>query len=375
MKSRRNIPLLLFLSVLTTTVLPLVAAMYFLDMTLETSLNLGFNNQITDALEISKENLKTLKTTDPANETKYREQFEGIEKLSFVYSKPELVKTGLLESLRLYFGLGLILAVLISVAVAALLSRRISKSYKTTFDDLTRHREKVRYLEEISSWQELAKMLAHEIKNPLTPIEMLITSLESSFAKKSPDEFRDHLAKTQVMIREEVGHLKTIVNKFSEFAKVPEVRPVSEDLNKLLDENARSLTNSFDRATIRVVKRPSGVSESIRAKLDGPLFRQVLFNIVKNGIEANPGRNTKFDIALESEADSVSIFIANDGVPVPPVLAERIFDPYVSSKSDKENMGLGLAIVKKIMIEHGGDIFYEERAGHPVFKLTFQRET
>lgn len=372
MRGRRNIPLLLFITVLTTTVLPLIAAMYFLDTTLETSLNLGFNSQITRALEVAKENLKALKNADPSNEAKYREQFDDIETLSFIYSKPEIVKKGLLDSLRLYFALGLVLAVLVSLAVAVVLSRRISSSYKTTYDDLTRNREKVRYLEEISSWQELAKMLAHEIKNPLTPIEMLVTSLGSSFEKKSPAEFREHLLKTEVMIQEEVGQLKSIVNKFSEFAKVPEIRPSRANLANILEQNVRSIQNSFDQAEFRLT--PPEQIEGLYVMVDTALFRQVLLNLVKNGVEANPGRKTRFDIVVSKQNDFVSVSVMNDGVPVQASLAVRIFDPYVSSKTGKDNMGLGLAIVKKIMIEHGGEISYQVQNGHPKFELTLKRE-
>lgn len=369
MTSSRKIAQLLFFTVLITTVLPLIAALYFLETTLETSLNLGFNSQITHALEVAKQSLKTLKASDPVNADKYREQFEDVENLSFVYSRPEFVRKGLLDSLRLYFVLGLLVAILISIFVAIVLSRRISKSYKVTFDDLTRQREKVRYLEEISSWQELAKMLAHEIKNPLTPIEMLISSLGTSFEKKSPGDFREHLAKTESMIREEVGHLKSVVNKFSEFAKVPKVQPIAVSLFDILDENVRHLTKSFDQAEFYMAN-----ANGSRVMLDRTLFRQVLFNLAKNGVEANADRKVRFNISVQDESDCVSIVVSNDGVPVSDALADRIFDPYVSSKSGKDNMGLGLAIVKKIMIEHGGDISYEEESGHPQFKLTIKRE-
>jgi signal transduction histidine kinase len=98
-----------------------------------------------------------------------------------------------------------------------------------------------------------------------------------------------------------------------------------------------------------------------------------LTNIVRNGVEANLGQRVRFTLALSATADSIHLAIGNDGVPVPAELAERMFDPYVSGKSSKENMGLGLAIVKKILIEHGGEITYREEGGRPRFDIVLPR--
>jgi two-component system, NtrC family, nitrogen regulation sensor histidine kinase NtrY len=109
---------------------------------------------------------------------------------------------------------------------------------------------------------------------------------------------------------------------------------------------------------------------AIHARVDATLFRQVLGNLVRNGIEANPGRHVRFTITVEAGAAGPIVRVGNDGVPVPQDLAPRIFDPYISGKSGKDNMGLGLAIVKKIVLEHGGDVRYEERGGHPEFVIS-----
>jgi signal transduction histidine kinase len=76
---------------------------------------------------------------------------------------------------------------------------------------------------------------------------------------------------------------------------------------------------------------------------------------------------------MAADVDSISVSIANDGPPVPREIASRIFDPYVSGKSSKDNMGLGLAIVRKIIIEHGGEIAYAEEAARPVFTISLPR--
>ena len=369
--SDRKIKLLLFLTILVVCALPLAAAFYLVDDALQRSLNLGFNPEVVRSLDISAQNLKTLKSVDSGHEREYREEFEEVENLKRIYSQPQWVKSTILGSLKIYFGLGLAGAVLVALSVAAILSRRISRSYRVTFNDLIAHRERVRYLEEMSSWQEMAKVLAHEIKNPLTPIEVLVTSLTKSHLIKTPPEFQKQLNETQVMVAEEIGHLKRTVSRFSDFAKLPQVQLVEANPVDIIEQHLTAVRTRFGTAQI-VVEMPEPRT-GIRSRMDLTLFRQVLMNIVANGVEANPGHTVTFSIAVIGIKDSVVISISNDGEPVPAEIAPRIFDPYISSKQGKDNMGLGLAIVKKIIIEHEGEIAYTERAGHPRFVISLPR--
>ncbi|HEX4674835.1 MAG TPA: ATP-binding protein [Steroidobacteraceae bacterium] len=361
----------LFLTILVMAVVPLCAAFYLLDRAVATSLDLGFNGSVMRALEDSSHNLKALKRLDPQQQEQYREEFEAVERLQRVYSDPGTLKSEVLDSLRIYFGLGLVAAVLLSMLFAMLLSRRIARLYEKTFDELIRHRQKVRYLEEMASWQDLARMLAHEIKNPLTPIEVLVTSLSKAYSSKSGPEFRDLLDQAQTMIVEEIGYLKNTVNKFGEFARLPSAQLVEEDVSSAVAKVIRAVAASFDTAELRTSEQPAPLRA--RARLDVALFRQVLTNIVRNGVEANPDRRVNFDIQLVATEDSLVLSIANDGQLVPGDLVARMFDPYVSGKSNKENMGLGLAIVKKIVIEHGGEISYRESDGRPTFIIVLPR--
>jgi signal transduction histidine kinase len=169
------------------------------------------------------------------------------------------------------------------------------------------------------------------------------------------------------MIGEELRHLKSTVNKFSEFARMPQVQPVSVDLVEVIGQQLKALSALAPTADIEVLA-PANLAVTVR--LDVTLFRQVLANLIHNGIEANPNRRVRFTIAIAEQAQYARIRIANDGEPASAGIVDRMFDPYISTKSGKDNMGLGLAIVKKIVLEHGGDIRYEESEGHPVFVLT-----
>jgi len=361
----------LFLAILVMAVLPLAAAFYLLDHAVETSLDLGFNPPVVRALEDSSRNLKTLKRLDPSGAERYRQQFEAVERLKRVYSDPGTLKSEVLDSLRIFFGVGLVAAVVLSILLAMLLSRGIARSYERTLAELVRHKQRVRYLEEMASWQDLARMLAHEIKNPLTPIEVLVTSLSKAYRSKSEAEFRALLEGAETMIIEELGYLKNTVNKFGEFARLPAAHLVEEDLSGVVGKIVTAVAASFDTARLRVSEERTPLRARVR--VDPALLRQVLTNIVRNGVEANPDRTIGFDIGLSAEEDWVTVSVANDGSPVPAALVQRIFDPYVSGKSGKDNMGLGLAIVKKIVIEHGGEIVYREVSGRPTFNITLPR--
>lgn len=368
MKDAR-VGLMLTVTIFVMAAVPMAAAFYLLHDTLRTSLNLGFNPQVVRTLESSSDNLRALGKLDEANRAKYRAQFDEVEELKQVYSEPDVIKQRLLDSLRLYFGLGLGVVVLLSLAVATLLSRRIARSHARNIAALSRERDKVRYLQEMSSWQELAKMLAHEIKNPLTPIEVLVTSLSKAYLAKGQPEFLAHLRETQAMIGEELTHLKATVNKFSEFARMPQVQLAEAELGELTGRLVNTLASSGLECDIDWQASAS----AIHVRLDATLFRQVLSNILRNGIEANPSRRTRFTISLHASESQAVVRVANDGAAVPPGIVDRMFDPYISTKSGKENMGLGLAIVKKIMLEHGGELRYEEQDAHPVFVLTLPR--
>jgi signal transduction histidine kinase len=364
-----QINLRLFLTILVVTVLPLTAAVYLTEKAVTTSLNLGFNRQIVEQLEADERNLRTLGRLDPDNLSTYRSQFDRVAELKAIYASPDDIKTSVSRSLLIYFSLGVAAALLVSLTVATLLSRQISRSYRKTFDELIRQGERVRYLEEFSSWQELAKILAHEIKNPLTPIQVLTTTLARSYRELDSATFAEQLARSEAMIVEELAHLNATVSRFSDFAKLPTVEAVETDLRDWLVQQSASLQFVASDASIELIAE----SAPVMARIDSTLMRRAIANIVRNGVEANPERRIRFIITLSSDATTIRVTIANDGAPVPTEIAHRLFDPYISGTKHKDNMGLGLAIARKIMLEHGGDIAFEQTAAGLAFTLSLPR--
>src|SRR5690349_4171195 len=204
--NRAKVGWLLFVALLVMAAAPLLASFYLLEDTLRTSLRLGFNAEVIQVLEQSSANLRTLGKLDPDHRQDYRAQFAVVERLGQVYRDPRLVRMSIERSLKIYFGLGMGLVVLASLWIAAALSRRVARNYADAVDEVLRQREHVRYLHQMSSWQELAKMLAHEIKNPLTPIELLVSSLAKAYHSKGSEQFLAHLNETQAMVAEELHH-------------------------------------------------------------------------------------------------------------------------------------------------------------------------
>lgn len=361
---------LLVLTVLVVAVLPLLAALYFLDHALQTSLDLGFNRHIVRVLDASSHNLKELKELNPQRASEYRHQFEEIEELRHVYANPELLKGSVRDSLRIYFAVGVLTVVLLSVLVAVVLGRRIARAYQLTFDELTRQREKVQYLQQMSSWQELARMLAHEIKNPLTPIELLVSSLAKSHRQKSAEQFQQQLDQTVGMVGEELAHLKSTVSRFSDFARIPAAHLATEDLAATVGQQLQAIGAACE---VDIDLLTDAVPVALRVRIDATLLRQALTNIVQNGVEANPDRRVKFTVQVSATDRIATIAISNDGAPVPAQIAASMFEPYISGHNSKDNMGLGLAIVKKIVLEHGGEIGYATREGRPTFSISLPR--
>jgi len=212
-------------------------------------------------------------------------------------------------------------------------------------------RSRLEYLQKVSAWQEVARRLAHEIKNPLTPIQLAVQELGSKYRGDDPGYAR-LLATAQEILREEIDSIRRLVDDFSAFAKLPKVAPAPLDLGQVVDDFVRGHVNwqPFLRFT-----RPAG---PVPALCDRMLIRRVLTNLVENAVQAADGAGRVPEIALGVEADEARgralITVDDNGPGVAPAERGRICDPYVTTK--EHGTGLGLAIVRKILIDHGGDV-------------------
>jgi two-component system nitrogen regulation sensor histidine kinase NtrY len=205
-------------------------------------------------------------------------------------------------------------------------------------------------VQKVAAWREVARRLAHEIKNPLTPIQLSAERLRRHFTG-APDATRDLVAECTATIVGEVESLKGLVDEFSQFARMPAPRAVPTDLHGLLDEAL-----SLYRGLLAEVEIRTKYDGSLpRVLLDAEQFRRVILNLVDNAIEAMDRRGV-IDIETRHERNDnlVRIVVADNGPGIPLAERDKLFLPYYSTK--KRGSGLGLAIVRRIVAEHGGSI-------------------
>ena len=204
--------------------------------------------------------------------------------------------------------------------------------------------------QKVAAWREVARRLAHEIKNPLTPIRLSAERLQRHFAG-APEATRALVDECAAAIVTEVEALKGLVDEFSQFARMPAPRATPTDLHGLLDDALALYQGLFNDVQIRT----RFASSLPKVSADPEQIRRVIINIVDNAIEAVQRRGA-IDIETEHDAGHslVRIVVADDGPGIPAAERDKLFLPYYSTK--QRGSGLGLAIVRRIVAEHGGSI-------------------
>jgi len=217
-------------------------------------------------------------------------------------------------------------------------------------------RSRLGYLQKVSAWQEVARRLAHEIKNPLTPIQLAVQELASKYRGGEP-EYQRLLATVQEILNEEVGSIRRLVDDFSAFAELPKVEPAPIDLGQAVEDFAR--THPEWRDFLKLERQGQ-----VTALCDRMLLGRVLANLVENAVQAAEGAERRPEIRIitsQGVAERGAILAVDDNGPgVPADARDRIFDPYMTTKA--HGTGLGLAIVRKIVLDHGGDVHVDEQA-------------
>ena len=218
--------------------------------------------------------------------------------------------------------------------------------YVVVFDDITR----LIAAQRSAAWGEVAQRLAHEIKNPLTPIQLSAERLQLKLADQLTGASRELLDRATQTIVNQVEAMKNMVNDFRDYARTPLPQLAPVDLQALLGEILGLYENSA--ATIAVPPAPTFVPPVLA---DANQLRQVLHNVLTNAQDAlSEVADARITIAVTQEAARARLTIKDNGPGFPPQILSRAFEPYVTTKS--KGTGLGLAIVKKIVDDHGGEI-------------------
>ena len=223
------------------------------------------------------------------------------------------------------------------------------KNYVLMIDDITMMIQAQRD----AAWSEVARRLAHEIKNPLTPIQLSAERIKHKLGSKLNKEDTDILDKAVSTIVNQVDAMKTMVNEFSEYARAPKLNLELTDINETIKEISHLFENSGIKITTTLLK---GLP---KIKVDINMMRQVLINLIQNAQDAMINNTKKPSIKINTNKykNYLILSIEDNGPGFSADILKKAFEPYVTTKS--HGTGLGLAIVKKIIEEHEGTIAVE----------------
>jgi len=220
------------------------------------------------------------------------------------------------------------------------------------FDDLT----ELLKAQRLAAWREVAQRIAHEIKNPLTPIQLSAQRLRRRLGDRGPDD-RRLLEECTGTIIQEVEGLKHLVDEFSRFARMPALQPKPTELPRLLEGVVALYRESHPALALKTALAP----DLPTLEVDPDQIKRAVLNLVDNAVEAVSGAG---EVTVETrflpETKRVRIVVSDDGVGIPPEDKDKLFLPYFSTKA--AGMGLGLAIVHQIVTDHGGSIWVEDNA-------------
>jgi len=227
------------------------------------------------------------------------------------------------------------------------------KEYNSMIEELESSATKLAKSERESAWREMAKQVAHEIKNPLTPMRLSVQHLERALDKDDPD-FQEKLSKFTSKMIQQIDTLTSIANEFSNFAKMPKANITKLNINDVL------------KSTCELFGETENVNIIFEGKEDNFAFvsgdkeqlNRVFSNLIKNAIQAIPdGKHGQVKVELVPKGNSYLIVIKDNGSGIPSELEDKIFSPNFTTKST--GAGLGLAMVKQIIDNHKGEIYFE----------------
>lgn len=244
--------------------------------------------------------------------------------------------------------------------------RLITAQFNAMADDVEANRKRSLYLEKIASWQTMARKLAHEIKNPLTPIQMMVAQVKRRYSGTDPD-YESLLENAQNIVNEEIGGLRRMVDSFSEFARLPGPRFAQHDLAATVRNAVELQQAGFPQHSIKF----QSTCETCTGRFDNDLIRQVLVNLIKNAAEASSEKPAEIIVTLQELQNQFTITVQDNGPGIPKEMQKNVFEAYFTTKhtGPSPGMGLGLAVCQKIIMDHQGEISVKSEPQNTVFTI------
>ena len=220
------------------------------------------------------------------------------------------------------------------------------KSYNKMISEIADQRERLSYIEKQSAWQEMAKQVAHEVKNPLTPMKLMMQNFERKFDPNDPNIGAKVKGLSEVIIGQ-IDVISRVANAFSEFAQLPERHDEEITLNK----EVRNVLTIFSDENIFVHAN----HDDIRMKIDRSYLTRIITNLVTNASQARAeDRKSVINVDLEKIEKRIRITVEDNGIGIPADQLDKIFDPNFTSKNS--GMGIGLTMVKRMVEDYNGTI-------------------
>ncbi|HTS12221.1 MAG TPA: ATP-binding protein [Candidatus Limnocylindrales bacterium] len=237
---------------------------------------------------------------------------------------------------------------------------QLARTFNQMTEQLVEQRERLLQAERVAAWREVARRLAHELKNPLFPLQTTVENLRKA-KEQNPDQFEEVFRESTGILLAEIENLKTIVGRFSDFAKMPQPELGTVNLNEVV----RSVVKLFE-AQFGAVGRPPITPElhleenlpTIQA--DQALLHRAVENLVLNAMDAMPAGGVLM-LRTAHQNGGVKLEVSDTGTGLTPEECERLFTPYYTTKL--HGTGLGLAIVQSVVSDHGGRIAVESESG------------
>ena len=230
----------------------------------------------------------------------------------------------------------------------------LAASFNRMTEDLMQQKDRTLQAERVAAWRELARRLAHELKNPLFPLQVTVENLMRA-KQKSPEMFEEVFQEGTATLLAEINNLKTIISRFSEFSKMPQPQRHPTQVNDVVHSVLRVFHAQLQEKN-QIVVRTELADALPEIAADPDLLHRALQNLVLNAIDAMP-QGGELTIRTAALGDHVEISVSDAGSGLTPEECGRLFTPYYTTK--QHGTGLGLAIVQSVVSDHGGKISVE----------------
>ena len=237
---------------------------------------------------------------------------------------------------------------------------QLAKSFNQMTSQLVEQRERLVQVERVAAWRELARRLAHELKNPLFPLQTTVENLQRAREQNS-GQFDEVFRESTGIMLSEIENLKAIVSRFSDFAKMPQPELAPVNLNEIVRNVVKLFEPQFGAVGRPPITPELHLEENLPIiQADATLLHRAIENLILNAMDAMPAGGVLM-LRTQTIEGGVSLEVSDTGTGLTPEESERIFTPYYTSK--QHGSGLGLAIVQAIVADHGGRISVESESG------------